>query len=275
MGGKLNPEEFGHIIVHGCAFGLVPRSHAQTAAKHRDSLGSAHYQSVPSKQAIGGHQGQIAEMTVSNGVDERSLDQSSQIIELADQPPARRNSGRMSGNRRVKILLVHEPVKVDHEIGGRVGATRHQAGSNEARKPGSTMAAVDLDHRVKSLEPFLSNDGLHRPFRSARPVADSTAPCSSIASGPSGPSWTRAHSGHMYSSRGHVGSGPRSRMSGNVSDPGTDPRLSTSSTRSERQARQAKRAVIGRHDIHTRGRHAGEAWLDPWAVGIHTITAPR
>ena len=96
-------------------------------------------------------------------------------------------------------------------------------------------------------------------------VADSTAPCSSMADGPAGPSWTSAHVRHMYSSSGQRGSGPGESSGGKTSDPGTSPRSRTRSTVSEWHERQLWTAVMVAPDysIDSRRRELTPLLLTP------------
>ena len=104
----------GHTVINGYHVGRMLRGQAQAAAEHRYAFCSAHHQSVRGKQAAGSHQRQVTEMPVPNGVDERSLDEGAEVVELTDQPPARSDPCGVSGDCGVEILLVHQPVEVDY-----------------------------------------------------------------------------------------------------------------------------------------------------------------
>jgi len=120
---------------------------------------------MSAERAYSGVKGQIAEMTVSNRVYERILDQCAEVIELADQPASVHHSGSMCRHGRIQICLVHQAMEVDDEVSRRVQIAFNEAGMYEARKPGPAVTTVDLDDTVTRSQILFVHDRLHRAPR--------------------------------------------------------------------------------------------------------------
>ena len=197
------------------------------------------HESVPTQVLDGAQQREIDEVAVPDGVDEVAGDHGQGVEELADEDAVRGQPRRVRGQHRVEVLLVHEEVHVDDEVGLAGDGDPSHTQPLEVRPPRAAVRAVQLDHRRAGAEVLSLDDSLGRGGRVPQHrLRLHRARLFQAAAPHPGPSWISKQSRQIRSSSGYARSlAGSSETKGKASDAGTSPRWTTGSTEGERQAR--------------------------------------
>ncbi len=138
-------------------------------------------------------------MSVPDRVDKRVPDERQQVEELADEAPPVSEPSGVPRDDGVDVLLVHEVMDVDDEIGVPVPGDLDESGLDEPRQPRRSVRAVQLDDRLTRDEAFIPDDRCDRGGGVPEGGGGVDGRLGLRVGTTPGPSCTRPHSSHAWS----------------------------------------------------------------------------